>query len=234
MPELRAAARGLLEASVDAEYRANISALVPTDSPILGVRVPAIRALVKVFHAQHAIDLETAAGLVEVQFATRCRDEMLFGVFLLARFKRQFSAALWPKIDRWIEMLDNWETCDQLAMAVAGEILAKDLSLLPELHRWVRSKDRWRRRCALAITTVLNQKGRRNAEATLGVCALALADGEPIVQKAVAWALREACKHDEPAVFALLSAHRARLHPAILRETAPKLAAAHRAALGAR
>ena len=230
---LRAAVRSALEAHSDADYLANIRALVPSDSAMLGVRVPAIRELVTTFLRRRSLDLETACALVDAQFATACREEMLFGVLLLARFKKQFSSALWPTIDRWIDAIENWEVCDQLAMGVAGEILANDLSLLPDLGRWVRSDNRWRRRFALAATTVLNQKGRRNAVDALAICKAAIAEREPIVRKAVAWALREACKSDEPAVFELLASHRARVHPTVLRETLPKLTVGHRMALAA-
>ena len=196
---------------------------------MLGVRVPAIRKLVTAFRGR--LDLDTASSLVDAQFASQCREEMLFGVLLLAPFRRQLSSALWPRIDRWIDAIENWEVCDQLAMGVAGEIVANDLSLLPDLESWVRSDNRWRRRFALAATTALNQNGRRNAADTLAICKGAITEREPIVRKAVAWALREACKSDEHAVFELLAANRGRMHPSVVRDTLPKLTAAHRTSL---
>lgn len=95
--------RQTLEAHVDREYLAKIRELVPSASPILGVRVPAIRLLVKPFHDRNSgLTLAEACGLVGRQFAGRCREEMLFGVFLLVRFKKALTTDLWPEIDSWL------------------------------------------------------------------------------------------------------------------------------------
>ena len=58
------------------------------------------------------------------------------------------------------------------------------------------------------------------------------ADRDKGVQKAVGWALREACRSDAAAVFALLKKHQAAMPRAVLRESARKLSASRRAALG--
>lgn len=231
---LRAEALKSLQARIDKRYLEQIRRLVPGEALILGVRVPEIRALVKPFHDHHReLDLELVSALVDEQFSSHCREEMLFGVLLLVRFKRKFSCDLWPRIDGWVDAIDNWETCDQLAMGVACPVLAKDLSLLKDVRGWVKSRNRWRRRFALATVAALNQKGRSHAGETLEICDGALKEEEPIVQKAVEWALREACKSDERAVFDFLSSRKDRIHPKILRGALPKLAPAHQTALKA-
>src|SRR5205085_2859236 len=104
-----------------------------------------------------------------------CREEMLFATFLLGRFKAGFEAAHWRSVDGWIDGIDNWEVCDQLAMGVAGEMIGRAAG--PQRERWVRdlekwaaAKNPWRRRFAVATTTVLNQKGRSDAQPALRIC----------------------------------------------------------------
>jgi 3-methyladenine DNA glycosylase AlkD len=227
---LRAEVRRALQAKVDAAYLQKIRELVPSGSPILGVRVPEIRELAKSFAARRPLGVDEVCALVDEQFAGRCREEILFGLFWLARFKKQLPPQLWSRIDRWIDCIDNWETCDQLAKGIAGELLARDLALVADVKKWARSPNPWRRRFAVAITTELNQKGRSDAEPALAVCKHLLTEADANVQKAVGWALREACKSDEPAVFELLRSQT--VHPKILREAAQKLTAAHKRALG--
>ena len=130
-----------------------------------------------------------------------------------------------------MEALDNWETCDQLAMNIGGELVARDLSLVEDLEAWARSPNPWRRRFAAAATTVLNQKGRSHPEETFRVCAPLMADPERTVQKAIAWAIREVAKVDEEAAFEFLRSSKDKTQPVILREASHKLSDKHKAQL---
>ena len=210
-----------LEALADRKYLAKIRQLVPGPMEIIGVRVPAIRALAR----QHP---ELGVDDVDAAFARHCREEMLLGVFVLARSRERLVPALWPRIDAWIDAIDNWEVCDQLAMNVAAPIVAGQPALARVLVTWARAKSPWRRRFAVACAAALNQGGRRFPAEALAVCAEVLADEDPGVRKAAGWALRETCKTDPAGVFALLQARRASVHPRVLREGSEKLSAAQR------
>src|SRR5439155_8489135 len=106
----------------------------------------------------HKNDLtaDDASQLLDGFWTDHGREGILFGVFLLSHYRRQLAPELWGKIDNWVEHIDNWETCDQLAMNLAGELVAKDLSLVSDLVKWARSGNFWRRRFAAATTTTLN------------------------------------------------------------------------------
>lgn len=213
----------LIELRDDA-YLAKIGELVPSTDNIIGVRVPAIRALVKEYAAEHPeLTPEDACALLDELCADRCREEMLFGIFLVTRFRRKLGASIWPRIDRWADALDNWETCDQLAMNIAGELVARDVALIDELIAWTASPNPWRRRCAAASTSVLNQKGRRMAVETLRVCEPLMLDADPSVGKAVAWAIREATESDPDAAQAFLRRWKGRAPRRIFREACGKL-----------
>jgi 3-methyladenine DNA glycosylase AlkD len=231
---LAAEVTAALAASADPRYRAQIERLVPGIRTI-GVKVPAIRAAARSFAAPpRALAFDDACSLLDRFAAARDRDRMLFGVFLVAHYRREVVSLPWPRIERWAKAVDNWETCDQLGMEIVAARVAAANARVDRLLAWTKAKDVWRRRLALAAATALNQKGRANPAATLTVCAALAADREPMVCKALAWALREATKNDAAAVAAFLGRHGPRMHPSAVREGSAKLAPATRRRLLAR
>jgi len=235
---LWAAVRARLRNAGDPAVAERYRSLAPTEGTVLGITVPVLRGMAReVAAASKGLTVSETIGMADLAFASACREEMLVATFLLARFKNKFEPSHWRKIDRWIDCIDNWETCDQLAMGVAGEMLGRAVhheqeAWLRDLEKWTESSNPWRRRFAVVTTTVLNQKGRSDAKAALRICECVIADGDKNVQKGLAWALREACKSDQAAVFALLKQHRATMSRSVMRQSAAKLTASQRATLG--
>jgi 3-methyladenine DNA glycosylase AlkD len=75
----------------------------------------------------------------------------------------------------------------------------------------------------VATTAALNQKGRAHVAETLKVVENVMNDKEPMVQKAVAWTLKEASQKDERQVFEYLKRWQGRAQPRIIREGSEKL-----------
>ena len=116
-------------------------------SRTIGSRLSDVNAVVAAVRTDRPdLTLRDAAAFLDVVHRGASRDEVLFGVFLLARFAKEFDATLWPRVDRWIDGLDNWETCDQLAMNVGGEIVARNPRRVVDLVAWARRPDPWWRR----------------------------------------------------------------------------------------
>ena len=227
-----------LRSAADSGLSEKYARVSPTCGEVLGVTVPALRQMVKDFASRSPqLEVDVAIEIANDAFVSACREEMLFAIFLIARFKRRLNASHWSSIDRWVEVVDNWETCDQLAMAVAGELIGRARAkereqFLADLTKWSVAPNPWRRRFAVSSTTALNQKGRKNAVATLQVCEGVIEDIDKNVQAAVGWAMREASKSDAKAVFAFLKKHQKSMPPGLLRKSAEKLSALQRAALG--
>ncbi len=216
---LRREIRALLERLVEPAYAAKIKELVPAGMTILGVRVPAIRAAARAFLGEHPeIDAELACDLYEHCCDRPCREELLFAQGLLERRRRKLDPAIWPRLERWIDAIDNWEICDQLSKNVAAELIARQPALARRLIAMTRSENPWRRRFALATSTALNQGGRSDVDLALEVCAPLMCEDVPIVRKAVGWALREAAKNDHARVGQFLRQHEAHASPQILKE----------------
>lgn len=183
---LEADLRARLAALVDPAYRAQIARLVPSGTPLLGVRVPAIRALAKDLDREHALTDDAAIALLHRLAKRRCREELLLGIFLVARGKRRVTKVTWQDLDAWVDAIDNWEVCDQLAMAIARQRLDGDAAIA-RLERWASSPNLWRRRFAVA-TVATSKLAAPDVERVLARVA---GDREPMVKKAVAWARRE-------------------------------------------
>lgn len=230
----------LLRAEGDPSGAAWYRSAAPTAGTVLGISVPAIRRMVKEFLGEHkGLTPSEAAGMADIAFASGCREEMLFATFVLARFKAKLAPEHWKSLGGWIDGIDTWEACDQLAMGVGGEMIARAEEpyrsrWIADLEAWAASRNPWRRRFAVAATTVLNQKGRKDADAALRICRRVLQDEDVSVRKAVGWALREACKSDADAVFAFLKKHREAMPRGVLRESAKKLSERQQEALGLR
>lgn len=178
--------RARLAALVDPAYRVQITRLVATDAPLLGVRVPAIRTLAKDIDREHALDDDAAIALLHSFTKRRCREELLLGIFIVARSKRRIAKVRWQDLDAWVDAIENWEVCDQLAMTI-GRARLCETGALARLVSWAGSPNRWRRRFAVA-TVATAKLPARDVELVLARVA---DDRDPMVKKAIAWARRE-------------------------------------------
>lgn len=177
--------RARLPALVDSAYLAQITRLVP-GAKLLGVRVPALRTLARELDRDHALDDAAAIALLHRLAKRRVREELLVGVFLIAQRKKRIASVTWKDLDSWVDAIDNWEVCDQLAMGIAKYRLAGEADI-DRLVSWATSKNLWRRRFAVA-TVATAGLSKRDVERVLAPVA---GDREPMVKKAVAWARRE-------------------------------------------
>lgn len=89
--ELQRTIRKRLEAEADADVRKSFERLVP-GAKILGVRVPALRALAAEVKKQNpALTIDVACDLLDRLCRDRIREEVLVGTFLLARSKQRWT-----------------------------------------------------------------------------------------------------------------------------------------------
>ena len=220
-----------LARAADEDTRVKLARLIP-GAIALGVPVPRLRELAASLATQHAgLSLGDLCDVMDGLCDGRCREEILVGTFVLGRREKLLPSIAWNRIDNWVDALDNWETCDQIASNVIGFVVGAHLEQVDQLVQWTKSENLWRRRCALATASALNQKGRVFPRESFRVCLPLMNDPEPMVRKAVAWVIREASKKDEAAAFEFLSRHGHKAHPRVLREACEKLSAEHRAAL---
>jgi len=88
---------------------------------------------------------------------------------------------------------DNWASVDAFSVSVAGPAWRDGGVSDADVLRWCGSGDRWWRRTALVSTVALNARsrgGRGDVVRTLRMCRELAGDADPMVAKALSWALR--------------------------------------------
>ena len=121
-----------------AEFQAKLIPSVPREK-ILGVRLPALRAL-----AKEIKDDERAAFLAALPHGTL--EEDLLHAILVGR-ERDFAAAV-AEVDRFLPFADNWATTDILRPKVFARHADETL---PYIRRWLASPLPYVRRAAVGF-----------------------------------------------------------------------------------
>lgn len=129
-------------------------------------------------------------------------------------------------VERLGKGMDNWASVDGFSCYVAGQAWRTGVISDADVVRWAGSKDRWWRRAAVVATVPLNAKSRGgtgDTRRTLEIVELVIADRDPMIVKAVSWALRTLIAHDRKAVEKFLTRRQAEIAPLVKREVTSKL-----------
>lgn len=121
---------------------------------------------------------------------------------------------------------DNWASVDTFATRVAGPAWRAGRIGDEVVRDWAASDDRWWRRTAVVCTVALNTKARGGTGdpgRTLDLCRRLAGDPDPMVAKALSWALRSLVVHDAAGVRAFLAEHETDLAAVVKREVRNKL-----------
>jgi len=122
--------------------------------------------------------------------------------------------------------ISTWDHTDMFCIYLAGP--AWNLRQVADgvIHKWACSNDRWWRRAALVATVPLNSKswgGRGDDRRTLQVCRMLESDRDPMVVKALSWALRVLAKVEPRAVHRYVTERGPALAALVRREVWNKL-----------
>lgn len=103
-----------------------------------------------------------------------------------------------PKsLEKFGQGISSWDQTDVFGIYLAGPVWQRRQVSDGVIHKWARSSDRWWRRAALVATVPLNHKtssARGDIRRTLEVCGMLESDRDPMVVKALSWALRVLAK----------------------------------------
>lgn len=122
--------------------------------------------------------------------------------------------------------ISDWDEVDCFCVCLSGPAWRRRQIPDGVIHRWARSPDRWWRRAALVSTVALNSRahgGLGDRRRTLRVCRMLEAERDPMIVKAVSWALRELAKREPGPVRAFLAERSGQLAALVRREVRNKL-----------
>ncbi len=200
----------------------------PTSMAILGTAVPDIR---RVLRSEAATLKREPAGTVlavaEALIAANVHESRQAAYELLGRRKDVLASLGVRDVERLGRGNDNWASVDAFATLVAGPAWRSGRVTDTTVKRWARSKERWWRRTALVATVALNLPaagGSGDVPRTMMACEMLAADTDPMVAKALSWALRTVIRHDAAAVADFLERHADEVRSPVTREVRAKLA----------
>lgn len=182
----------------------------------LGIRVPAVRRLVREFRAT---PLHDAVALL----ASPWHEARLLGLLLMVeRYARGDAAGRQAAYDAYLghtDRINNWDLVDTSAPHIVGRhLLERERTVLDRLAA---SASLWERRIALLATHAFIRAGQ--FDDTLRLCERLLGDREDLIHKAAGWMLREAGKRDVRALEGFLDRHAAQMPRTMLRYAIERL-----------
>jgi 3-methyladenine DNA glycosylase AlkD len=182
----------------------------------LGIRVPAVRRLVREFRATPLADAVTL-------LASPWHEARLLGLLLMVeRYGRGDAAERQSVYDAYLghtARINNWDLVDVSAPNIVGRhLLDRDRGLLDRLAA---SASLWERRIALLATHAFIRNGE--FADTLALCERLLDDRADLIHKAAGWMLREVGKRDGAVLAGFLDRHAAGMPRTMLRYAIERL-----------
>jgi 3-methyladenine DNA glycosylase AlkD len=144
---------------------------------------------------------------------------------LILYHRSALAAVRAADLERLGANMSSWGEVDTFA-GVAGPAWRNGQISDRTVASWARSPSRWWRRAALVSTVPLNVKaqgGTGDAARTLAVCSILVDDRDPMVVKAMSWALRALSVRDPEAVRSFLQKNETGLATLVKREVRNKL-----------
>jgi 3-methyladenine DNA glycosylase AlkD len=143
---------------------------------------------------------------------------------LIRNHKATFQSLSRREIESLGHGMASWSDVDCFSIFLAGPAWREGLLPAAAVRSWALSPDRWWRRAALVATVPLNVKsqgGAGDAGRTLAICRLTVTDRDPMVVKALSWALRALTVREPREVARFLRKHN-NLPALVVREVTSK------------
>ncbi|WP_263298423.1 DNA alkylation repair protein [Rhodobacter sp. TJ_12] len=205
-----------LESCGDAERAAGAAAYHKIDRRYLGITVPLIEDMARLWRAQCTLDERIA--LAEGLWRSDVHEAMIAATKLLTQARIRPDDAVWDLIASWAPDFQGWAVADHACNAGGRRLLAVP-ERIDHVEGWLQNSNMWTRRAALVITLPFTKSNNPSAEEqairarVLGWCETLAPERDWFLQKAIGWWLRELSKHDAQAVRDWLAAHGDRLKP---------------------
>lgn len=180
-----------------------MQAYMKTTEPFLGVRLPAVRAVVQAHPpADLAVLLSAATSLWRTAVY---REERYAATTLVRADPARGRLELLPFVTEVITTGAWWDHVDTMAHNVCDLLLVHRAAVTPVLREWSVSPDRWLRRSS--IIGQLDARADTDLDLLTEVIETNATDRESFVRKAIGWALRQYARTDPSWVRAFVATH---------------------------
>jgi 3-methyladenine DNA glycosylase AlkD len=199
----------------------------PSQMQNLGVGAPHLRKVVREVRREiKGQDARAALAVARAVVAQKTLEGRQAAYEILVGHPGALETLSTRDVEALGKGMDNWMSVDGFSCFVAGRAWNLRRISDRDVLRWAQSKDRWWRRAAVASTVPLNlpsRGGEGDTKRTLMILDEVLGDRDPMVAKAVSWALRTLIRHDRVAVERYLKKHGDVLPALVSREVGNKL-----------
>lgn len=199
----------------------------PTSQKVIGVTNPQMREVIKAVK-------ERQNSWNELEWISLCKALVLEDIFecqiiayeIINKDKKLLSALSHEDLMALWKNLDNWASVDHFTVGIYGVLWGKGVVKDHHIDILLQSDSIWDRRVAVVSTVALNLKtrgGYGDTPRTLSVCERVVDDLQPMIWKALSWALRELAKREPEAVWDFLEEFESRMSKQAVREITHKL-----------
>jgi 3-methyladenine DNA glycosylase AlkD len=160
-------------------------------------------------------------------FAGAINEEKTAAVFLLENITDKFGDEEFRLLESWLPRISNWSDHDGLVHYLIAPMMVARPVRARHVFRWAKSRNRWFRRAACVALI----QGARRKMFFSGITRLSealLSDEDDMVQKGLAWLLRETAKADAPRAIPYLMSIRTKAPRLVLRTACETLQPATR------
>lgn len=156
-------------------------------------------------------------------FRGRVMEEKVFAVYMLQRSVADLQTGDFDLLESWLNRVSSWADHDALVSYLIAPMLLRMPEKISCVFVWAKSPKRWHRRAA-AVALIRGAREQRFVVETECLTHELLGDPDDMVQKGLAWLLREFVKFNRSAAVPLLERIRERAPRLVLRtacETLP-------------
>ncbi len=218
-----------LTALADPDRSEQMRAYHKIDRPYLGVTNPQLNDLAKAWRA--SLDLPDRIALADALWQSNIFEARVAAAKLLTQARlRPDDEAAWQLLQSWVPEFDSWAIADHVCMAVQKRLIAKP-ERLDQIETWSQSDALWTRRAALVATLPWTKQNHPKPEELaareriLGWASGYLPVKNGILQKAIAWWVRDLSRHDPARAAAFVADNSHQMKPYAIKEASRHLPA---------
>jgi len=180
--------------------------------PFFGIKSNLRRDLHKEWWRGHSIHSENELqSIIAALWALDKREYQYVGLDLGKQYKKYFTLASIPFIQKLITTKSWWDTVDTIASHMAGTIVFNYPEAVLIMDEWIDHKNMWIRRTA--ILHQLNFKDRTDLKRLFDYCKKRMNEPDLFIRKAIGWALRQYSYVDASAVIQFVKTYKSELSP---------------------
>ena len=171
--------------------------------------------------------LQFLVTVADELFSGEVLEEKVFAVYLLQNQIVRLGQREFRLLEKWIDRVSSWADHDALVHYLIAPLIAADPRHMKEIFRWARSRDRWHRRAA-CVALIPGTRQKLFFAEIVRLSNFLLSDSDDMVQKGLAWLLRETAKADAKTTVPYLLEVRRRAPRSLLRTACETLPGATR------